>query len=63
MLAKSANNSNSNDDSNVPGNDNGDDDADAGGISDIHAEEDEDDVIEVNSDQSVIFLDDVTDRM
>ena len=42
--------------------DNGDgDDADAAGISDIHAEEDEDDVMEVNTDQSVIFLDDVDD--
>ena len=53
------NNSNDNDDSNDSHN--GDDDADAGGISDIHAEEDEDDVMEVNTDQSVIFLDDVDD--
>lgn len=54
------NNSNDNDDSNDYHN--GDDDADAGGISDIHAEEDEDDVMEVNTDQSVIFLDDVDDE-
>ncbi|KAH9501781.1 E3 ubiquitin-protein ligase rnf8 [Dermatophagoides farinae] len=53
------NDSNDDDDSNDPHN--GDDDADAAGISDIHAEEDEDDVMEVNTDQSVIFLDDVDD--
>ncbi|KAH9510518.1 E3 ubiquitin-protein ligase rnf8 [Dermatophagoides farinae] len=42
-------------------NSNGDDDADTAGISDIHAEEDENDVMEVNNDQSVIFLGDVDD--